>query len=294
MTAGRRTFGEGVVSVIGRALSHVEVRGKGRICGRVARSLARLSSEAYCTPLPGTSLRVDLRDRIQALMWCNAYEPEIKAVFHAFVRDGCVVLDVGAHVGYFSVLAGGLVGEKGRVHAFEPDPDCFAKLGANTKRYFQITRWNMAVADRVGFVQLHRSPLSTESGWGSILEAPGEERTRVEVRSTTLDAWLETQPTERVDFVKVDAEGAEYRILAGSQRLFDIRKPIIVFEVNEGCLARDARRPSDLFRLIEPHGYGIWSVESGRRRPTGLFLALPEGTLLDALASSGIGLVPAA
>jgi hypothetical protein len=99
--------------VIGRAVSHVEVRGKGRICGRVARSLVRLSPEAYCAPLPGMPLRVDLRDRIQALMWCNAYEPEMKAVFHAFVRNGCVVLEVGAHVGYFSLLAGGLVGEKG-------------------------------------------------------------------------------------------------------------------------------------------------------------------------------------
>jgi FkbM family methyltransferase len=239
-------------------------------------------------------LRVDLRDRIQALMWCNAYEPEMKAVFHAFVRNGCVVLDVGAHVGYFSLLACGLVGEKGRVHAFEPDPDCFAKLRANAKRFSQITPWNMAVADRAGFVPLHRSPCSTESGWGSILEAPGEERTRVQVRSTTLDAWLQTQPVDRVDFVKIDAEGAEYGILAGSQRLFHITRPIVVFEVNEGCLARDARLPSDLFRLIEPHGYGIWSVESGNRRPTGLCLGLPEGTRLDALTASGIGLVPAA
>src|SRR5918992_4538789 len=101
------------VSAFGRGLSLAHFRGKGRLGMRAARLASRVSTEAYCSPCRGATMRVDLRDRIQTLMWCGAYERETKLVFHVFISRGSTVVDVGANVGYFSVLAAALAGEAG-------------------------------------------------------------------------------------------------------------------------------------------------------------------------------------
>jgi FkbM family methyltransferase len=243
---------------------------------RAAQLASHISTEAYCSPCRGATLRLDLRDRIQCLMWCDAYERETKLIFQVFISRGSTVVDIGANVGYFSVLAAALAGEAGAVHAFEPDPSCFVTLKENTNSVRQVTVWDLALSDQEGFATLYRTERDSESGWGSILKPSPDHKTQIKVRKTILDQWLVDNVVTNVDFVKIDAEGSEYRILQGSEHVLANHGPALLFEANEECLARDGREVSDLLSLMTSFGYFVWRVESPQRRATGVLLALPE------------------
>jgi FkbM family methyltransferase len=184
-------------------------------------------------------------------MWCGAYEPETTKIFRSLLIKGGIVLDVGAHIGYFSLIAAALVGRTGEVHAFEPDPDCFAALCRNAASWSHVVPWNLAVAELSGTASLHRSAHQGESGWSSIVNG-GDGAEGVEVCTVALDDW----------------------ILDGAKRILFDHRPALVFEANEACLAADGRRVGDLIELARSIGYGVWQVFSARRRPTGTLLAL--------------------
>jgi FkbM family methyltransferase len=150
------------------------------------------------------------------------------------VAPGMVAVDVGAHVGYYSRFFARGVGRAGSVYAFEPNPDTFAILERNTGRYPQVTRFNSAVMDRKGTVTLYMGRhKGTTSLWpanaGAQIEMP------FSVRATSLDEALNGV---RVDFVKIDVEGAEQEVLAGMQRLLE-RSPsaILIVECHQGALS---------------------------------------------------------
>ena len=264
------------VTTLGRGLASTHFRGKGRIAVRAAQLVSHISREAYCSPSKGATVRVDLRDRIQSQMWADAYELETKAIFGMFISRGSTVVDVGANIGYFSVLAAALAGRAGAVHAFEADPSCFLMLRRNTDPVQQITAWELAVSDREGSATLYRSEEVAESGWGTILRPSIDRKAQIDVRTTSLDRWLLQNDLQSIDFLKVDAEGSEYRILEGATHLLATHRPVVVFEANEECLARDGRGTSDLLSLMESIGYCTWQVQSPRGVDTGVILGMPE------------------
>lgn len=272
------------VAALGAFLAPPQFRGKGRLGLLLGRLAAQASAEAVCFP-GGLPLTVDLRDRIQRLMWCGAYEPETRALFRSLVTEGSVVVDVGAHIGYFSALAGSLAGETGAVHAFEPDPGCFAALASNASHWRGIVPWNLAVSDGSGSATLFRSARRGESGWASLLDGGGAGE-EVVVPTVALDEWARSEKIARIDLVKIDAEGAELRILRGAERILAEHRPAVLLEANEVCLARDGRGASDLIDRLRSHGYRVWSIDSRRGRPTGTMLALHP-------ARHGLGVEPA-
>lgn len=124
---------------------------------------------------------------------------------------GDTFVDVGAHVGYYTLLAAKAVGDGGRVYAFEPDPGNFALLVRNVELngFRNVVLENKAVAARPGARRLYLSP--NNSG-DHRLEVPGEGRASVEVEAVCLDEYLAGR---RVDFVKIDTQGAEAEVLLG-------------------------------------------------------------------------------
>src|SRR6266576_2399652 len=167
-------------------------------------------------------------------------------------------VDVGAHIGYFSIIAAALVGEKGAVHSFEPDPDCFSRLVVNSAVYPWVKAHNSAVADRNGEISFYRSPMQNESGWGAIF----------------------------------DVEGSEYRVVEGAQALIARIRPLMWVEANSVCLSRDAKSASLLLGRLIGWDYitqGLWdrrcnSVEN--------IVAIPRerADLLERIARANLGL----
>lgn len=132
-------------------MAHVQFRGKGRLTNWMGEMASRFVPEADCHPVPGARVSVSLNDRVGRLMWTGCYEPELVALLRQVLDPGATFVDVGAHIGYFSIVAAALVGESGAVQSFEPDPDCFSRLVVNSCAYPGSSRiippWRIGMAE---------------------------------------------------------------------------------------------------------------------------------------------------
>lgn len=249
-----------VSSLAGRALAGLPpFRGKGRLANQAGRWVSRLTRHTVACPGFSARLAVDLDDRIQRYMWAGCYEVEIVQTLPKLLGSGSVFVDIGAHIGFFTVLAAQLVGPTGRVLAFEPDPTLFARLTENTSTLPQVTPLNMAVSDRTEPVAFYRA-LPNESGWGSLIDIPGREVR--EVQCTTLDDWQSRTPdVRRIDLIKLDAEGCEMGILRHGVRMLESFRPALVLEVNEPLLERTGTSGSEVMHWLQDKGYECESLK---------------------------------
>jgi FkbM family methyltransferase len=103
-------------------------------------------------------------------MWVGVYEREVVTFLKRTVRPSMTVIDVGANTGYLSAIAAQLVGVGGKVHAFEPNPSCYACLVGNLRPFSHAHAHQMAIGEKDGKLPLHLSWNRSEDGWTSVLE----------------------------------------------------------------------------------------------------------------------------
>jgi FkbM family methyltransferase len=177
-----------------------------------------------------------------------------------------VVFDVGANVGDWT---GGILrianraNIAARVHAFEPCGDTFKLLQARYRDNQDVCLVQRACARTAGSAQMHvyGKFLGTNSLAGPIDERPAESE---EVQLTTLDLYCQAARIERIDLLKIDAEGFDFEVMVGASRMLD-RKAIRVlqFEYNHRWVgARNYLK--DVFSLLAPRGYAIGKI-TGRQ-----------------------------
>jgi FkbM family methyltransferase len=188
------------------------------------------------------------------------------------VRPGATVVDIGAFVGYFALLAARKAGRRGRVVAFEPDRRDFPWLVRNIEDNGfgdRVTASPDAVADREGWLTFF---LADEDRTQSGFFPPPDGGTRVEVECTTLDLFLGGGP---VDVVKIDVEGAELRTLAGMEAsLAASGDQVTMFvEWNPGTLRQAELDPDVLIDRLEKLGFTPQLIDEHARRlrPPGPF-----------------------
>jgi FkbM family methyltransferase len=180
------------------------------------------------------------------------YEQPIADLFASTLRPGMAVLDVGAHIGYFSLVAGAHVGPTGRVWSFEPDPANRASLERNVDANGMDDRISivpLAVSAAVGESTLYQMAGDT----GSSTLFPGEKTNDelIAVDTTSLDAWARSEGWPTIDLLKVDAEGAEGAVLAGMRELVK-RNPniVVVLEFQADALEAAGEEPIDFLRQL--------------------------------------------
>jgi FkbM family methyltransferase len=183
---------------------------------------------------------------------------------------GQTVIDVGAHFGYYTLLASALVGEGGSVHAFEPTPRTFGILATNTRGRRGVTvhqkaLWRaqrtLTLVDFGPQAGAFNTLLSREEDpRRNILERYGRVASEVPVSATTLDAYCGERGL-RPSFVKLDAEGAEPEILLGATTMLRCR-PVLSVEIWSGEAGRNhAQR---IARLLGDFSYEPCSLRRGR------------------------------
>jgi len=156
-------------------------------------------------------------------------EPGLLRAFDRALKPGMVVLDIGANIGVFTLHAARLVGLHGKIYSFEPAPRVFQILKDNVQvngfletgviEFRQEAAW-----DRAGVARM--TVYEGDSGRSTLF--PDERQGRkIEVKTVTLDQALRSQ--KRVDVVKIDAEGAEPRILRGMRRMIERNPEIVIF-----------------------------------------------------------------
>jgi FkbM family methyltransferase len=202
-----------------------------------------------------------LLDRLDSLRLSvnGVHEPMETRFVQEHVTHGMTVVDLGANIGYYTLLFAHLVGEQGRVYAFEPDPESFAILQRNValNGYKNIVTVNRAVSDRAGTVRLYLSPQNR--GDHRIYDSQ-DRRATVDVGTVTLDEYFAQQPT-RVDLIKMDIQGAEGLALRGMGHLLKrLDHSTLITEFWPGGLQRSGVSPSSYLAALRGHGFLLQEV----------------------------------
>jgi FkbM family methyltransferase len=163
-------------------------------------------------------------------------EPEVQAVLQEYLRAGMTFYDVGANIGFFSLLAARLVGAGGRVIAFEADPEVAARLREHAARndsapisLEEKAVWSSAAP--VFFARADTS-LSPDRGLGHVVPAGATETAHGTIRVETVVLDEYAAAVCGPDFIKCDVEGAEVEVFRGAQKILMEKKPIILCEMH--------------------------------------------------------------
>lgn len=251
-------------------------RGRLRVIGAAASLFCWFgNNEREVSLWPGARFSVDLRDRIQRQMWCASYEPHVTHCLKAILRPGDTFVDVGAHIGYHSFYAAGVVGAAGRVFSFEPDPSVYARLKRNLEPFPYAHAFHCAVWEREAELLFERSSCAEESGWGSLTAVrtlgTGEQ---IPVRAISLDGWSREIDPSAVRAIKMDAEGSELAVLKGATKLIGESRPVLLLEVNEVVLRQGGASGNLILSELRNLGYRIYEIRNSALHRLEIF----EGT----------------
>lgn len=198
------------------------------------------------------------------LFYFGVWEPNLTAFLSARLRPGDIFVDVGANIGYFTLLASRLVGRDGKVIAVEASPNIFARLSDNLRRNHatNVAATNIAVSDRVGTTQLFLGSDSNIGQTGTVA-TPGS-RYECDIATTPLDTLLDGIDAARVRFVKVDVEGAEWSVLQGMQGLLrsGARELEVFVELTPKSLRACDKTVDDVLKMFADCGFLPYAIEN--------------------------------
>ena len=199
----------------------------------------------------------------------GTWEPKVIRAVTDTVKPGMTVIDIGAHIGYYSLLFAKCVGPSGCVFAFEPLPDNFALLQKNIRlnNLMNVHVLNQAIFSRTQEITITAPDDQPNPGSGSMHNEAGHKHYRVEAIS--MDDFCEKLAL-RPDILKMDVEGTEYDVLIGAKETINRYRPNLFIELHhfDGNLA--ANRVPDLLA-----GWGYQSQWVERWELTSYILARP-------------------
>jgi FkbM family methyltransferase len=234
-------------------------------------------NEAKFAALPPKTVRFagDFRMRINPLdengrwIYVNGYQALERLTRHfvRLLRPGDCAIDIGANVGYYTMVAAKLVGTSGCVHAFEASPEVFSWLRTNAELNprANIRLYNRAVTDRCGDVTFY-SASADRTGYSSIRDLGDGAHSRATVTAVTIDSILEEIPTTRL--VKIDVEGAELLVLSGMRGLIDRDRPYFILEIDDTFLRELGADAEEQCDFLRDAGYELFRIaERGDLKP---------------------------
>lgn len=181
---------------------------------------------------PARGLWLHLNPRTGKTYFEGGGEPEVQEALQQHLHAGMTFYDVGANIGFFSLLAARLVGKDGRVVAFEADPEIAARLREHVVRneFGWITVEEKAVWSEPRTVFFARTDPATspDRGLGHVVSSGAGDT--IQVSGVSLDDYARTQAAP--DFLKCDVEGAEVEVFRGADRLLKEKRPGIICEMH--------------------------------------------------------------
>ena len=214
---------------------------------------------------PSEGLWIRLNPRTGQNVQKGIGEPQVQKALVDHLRPGMTFYDVGANIGFFSLMAARLVGSQGRVVSFEADPEIAGRLRENLARnqfvHAQVEQkavWSESATVSFERVDPNTSP---DRGLGHISSdgsAPGS----ISVEAVSLDQYVASHPPP--DFLKCDVEGAEVAVFQGASQLFAGKRPILLVEMHS------PENHRALLQKFTGHGYLCQNLDENH------VLALPQ------------------
>jgi FkbM family methyltransferase len=218
------------------------------------------------TNLPyGHKVECDIRDHVQRhIYFQGVYEPIEAYLFHLLARPGSVVVDAGANVGQYSLIASSAVGPTGVVHAFEPVQKNLLRVQAHVERnqatnvkLNKLALWHEAAELSFGLPPGD----DVNDGSYSVGAAHDSATPVVDAIAVRFDDYAKDHVVGRVELVKMDIEGAELSALRGMTETLQRDKPILLMEVNRKACSQLGYDPEALWELlVKQLGYQPWKI----------------------------------
>jgi FkbM family methyltransferase len=206
---------------------------------------------------------LNLKDWIpQDIFLLGEFEPATTTVVKILLERGDRVVDVGANIGYFSLLFSQCVGEQGQVHSFEPVPQLASMLQSNAalNRFSQITLNRVALSDHEGQAHFYVGP-DDNSGLSS-LRQPRSSSASLDVELKKFDGIF--SPDENIALIKIDVEGAELAVVRGMDAYLRARHPNILLEVTKQFLEEMGDSEQGLLTHLQDLGYHCYVIGEAR------------------------------
>lgn len=185
-------------------------------------------------------------------------------VFKSLLKKGMRVADIGANLGYYTLMAAKAVGRQGQVFAFEPEPENFSLLARNIQanNFQNVETVNLAVTNKVGQEKLF---FSDEHRGDHRIYDPGDKRKTLTVSSTSLDSFF--QDNLRLDVIKIDVEGAEGIVFAGMKKIIEANPHLTIFiEFWPKALSMAGTSPQKLLAMIDEQGFSIYVIDEKKKK----------------------------
>ncbi|MBI2632839.1 MAG: FkbM family methyltransferase [Parcubacteria group bacterium] len=182
--------------------------------------------------------------------WLGNYETEKQKLFCKKVKTNDIVFDIGAHVGFYSLLSAELVGKNGKVYAFEPLPRniTYLKKHIELNKQSNIIVIESAVSNKDGMTMLCEEIETPEC---SIVGNDQQTKNTIQVTSATLDTLIQKNVIPVPNIIKIDVEGAELMVLEGARSLLNKFHPMIVLATHNQSIHNEC------INFLQSYGYRI-------------------------------------
>jgi FkbM family methyltransferase len=215
----------------------------------------------------GFRMKLDLADpeQLKVYFYGHYHERYEADLVQRLLSGDDVFWDVGANVGYFTLVAATALNHRGRIVAFEPGQNAYARLTENIalNPYQNIQTFPVAVSDREGEAVLHLTGDIADSS-ASLYPATGSQAGQEVCRTVALDHVLDSEGLRPPNLIKLDAEGAELAVLQGAQGLLAASPPLWLMEMEEKNLAAAGASKAAVAHFLSGYGYRAAHLSKGR------------------------------
>jgi FkbM family methyltransferase len=175
------------------------------------------------------------------------------------VKEGFTVLDIGAQVGYYTLIMAKLVGDKGKVIAFEPEPSNFALLKKNVEinGYGNIILVNKALSNTNTKGKIYLNPINL--GDHRIFDS-GDDRQSFDIECIKFDDFF-SEFTDKIDFIKMDIQGSEFAVMLGMQEVLNKNSKLeIISEFSPVCITAAGFETEEYLKFMEDKGFEYFEI----------------------------------
>ena len=229
----------------------------------------------------GNKIFLDEEDCLQ-LSVNEVIEPVETKLFNDIIKNGEILLDVGANIGYFTLLMAKLSGPSGKVFSFEPEDKNFKILEKNVKinNYHNVVLEKKGVSDRNG---INKFFLSSKNTGMHSLQKIRDDVKEVKIDVIRLDDYFSALDlAEKISLIKIDVEGAEFQVLNGMKTILKNKNLKLLIEFIPEHLKKHGTNPGDVLKILEDNNFKIYQINENTKE-----LELKE--IDDILDNSEIG-----
>ena len=228
--------------------------------------------------IDGIWYKLDLSKLVHAQIYFYGYwEKYTSIVFEKYIKPGMTVLDIGASTGVHTLRMAKLAGETGKVYAFEPSDWMHERLLNNIK----LNDFKNIVTEKIALSEVTKKALYLSEQHDRVDKKPNP-RKYIRMQYMKLDDYFAKGRITALDFIKMDVDGYECRILEGATKTIKKYKPIMIIEIGKGLQEAYDRSLEELLNLLKSFGYKFYDEKTEKEYKL-LVDALPDNASVNVL-----------